>query len=80
LPLISNTVITDGDWHRVGFVRDGTDRILYVDDIEVARDSVEVLERAKGDIYIGAGRELEYGSFWSGLIDDVRIYDRVVEP
>jgi hypothetical protein len=29
---------------------------------------------------IGAGNNLEAGSLWSGMIDDVRIYDRVVEP
>jgi hypothetical protein len=27
---------------------------------------------------IGAGKNLEAGSFWSGLIDDVRIYDRAI--
>jgi hypothetical protein len=31
-------------------------------------------------LYIGAGSELMPGTFWSGLIDDVRIYDRAVKP
>jgi len=79
-PLISPTVVTDGDWHRVGFVRDGSDRILYVDDIEVARDTATNLESASGGLYIGAGSDLEPGAFWSGLIDDVRIYNRAVTP
>lgn len=35
-PLQSQTVITDGDWHRVDQVWDGTNRILHVDDIELA--------------------------------------------
>jgi len=78
--LLSQTVITDGDWHRVGFVRDGSDRILYVDDIEVARDTATNLESASGGLYIGAGSDLEPGSFWSGLIDDVRIYNRAITP
>jgi len=26
-------------------------------------------------MYIGAAKNLYAGSFWSGLIDDVRIYD-----
>ncbi|MCH7556299.1 MAG: hypothetical protein IIB56_02455, partial [Planctomycetes bacterium] len=72
------TVVTDGDWHRVGFVRDGRDRILYVDDIEVARDTATNLESASGGLYIGAGSDLEPGAFWSGLIDDVRIYSRAL--
>jgi hypothetical protein len=29
---------------------------------------------------IGAGKNLEAGSFWSGLIDDVRVYDRAMAP
>jgi imidazolonepropionase-like amidohydrolase len=37
--LISECVITDGQWHRVGFVWDGTNRALYVDDILVAEDT-----------------------------------------
>jgi hypothetical protein len=79
-PLICSKVITDGDWHRVGFVRDGVNRILYVDDIEVTRDTASNLEAEGGGLYIGAGSSLELGIFWSGLIDDVRIYRRVVSP
>jgi hypothetical protein len=77
-PLISPTVVTDGDWHRVGFVRDGINRILYVDNVEVARDTAANLESAVGGLYIGAGSGLEPGTFWAGLIDDVRIYNKAL--
>jgi Tol biopolymer transport system component len=80
LPILTQFSITDGNWHRVGFVWDGIDRILYVDDVEVARDTVVNLESANGGLYIGASSGLEPGTFWSGMIDDVRIYNRVVEP
>ncbi len=79
-PLVGWGTITDGDWHRVGLVRDGTERTLYVDDIEVARDIAETLEPAYGGLYIGAGSTLVSGTFWSGLIDDIRIYNRAVKP
>jgi len=79
-PLVSVAVIADGAWHRVGFVRDGLHRILYVDDIEVARDTVTTLTGCTGGLYIGAGKGLEPGAFWSGLIDDVWIYNRAVRP
>jgi len=79
-PLISSTVVTDGDWHRVGFVRDGIKRILYVDDVDVACDTAANLEVAGGGLYIGAGSGLEPGTFFSGLIDDIRIYNRAVSP
>ena len=63
-PLICSKVITDGDWHRVGFVRDGVNRILYVDDIEVTRDTASNLEAEGGGLYIGAGSSLELGIFF----------------
>ena len=31
-------------------------------------------------LYIGCGKMRESGSFFSGLIDDIRIYNRVVNP
>ena len=80
-PLLSQTLITDGAWHEVGFTWDGFDRILYVDDVEVARDTQEGgLGSSVGVLYIGAGNNREPGSFFWGLIDDVRIYDRVITP
>jgi len=33
-----------------------------------------------GGLYLGAGSTLTSGTFFSGLIDDVRIYNRVVHP
>jgi N-acetylneuraminic acid mutarotase len=82
VPLYSETVITDDNWHRVGFVWDGTDRILYVDDIEVARDTFGAvdIDSADGGLRIGAGKDPAVGSFWSGMIDDVRIYNQAVAP
>ena len=79
-PLLSDTVVTDDQWHCVGFVWDGTHRILYVDDVEVARDMQSSLVGAFTGLYIGAGKGLELNAFWSGLIDDVRIHKRVVVP
>jgi hypothetical protein len=79
-PLTSSAVITDDAWHRVAFVCDGSNRILYVDSVEVARDTQANLAASDGDLYLGVGSTLASGTFWSGLIDDVRIYDRAVEP
>ena len=79
-PLISEFIITDDNWHRIGFVWDGSNRMLYVDDVQVATDTQDSLEGSAGGLFIGAGKALEPGSFFSGLIDDVRIYNRVVSP
>ena len=79
-PLYSETVITDGNWHQVGFVWDGSHRTLFVDDIPVAIDNQTNLGGSAGGLFIGTGKGSELGTFWSGMIDDVRIYDRVVTP
>jgi hypothetical protein len=80
LPLKSESVITDGQWHRIGFVWDGSNRMLYVDDILVAEDTQANLQSANSGLYIGTGKDMEPGTYWSGLIDDVRIYNRAVRP
>ena len=75
--LVSESIITDGQWHHVGFVWDGSYRSLYVDGIEAARDTAaqNPLQSATSGLRIGAGGNLEVGNFFSGLIDDVRIYN-----
>ncbi len=78
--LLSQTFITDGNWHRIGLVWDGSHRTLYVDDVAVAEDTQANLEGSENGLYIGAGTAMEQGSFWSGLIDDVRIYSRAITP
>ena len=79
-PLVSESVIADGDWHCIGFTWDGTNRTLYVDGVEAARDTQTGLESADGGLYFGAGKDRAVGSLWCGLLDDVRIYDEMVEP
>jgi N-acetylneuraminic acid mutarotase len=79
-PLKSESVITDDQWHRVGFVWDGTNRALYVDDILVAEDTQANLQGSDAGLYIGTDKAMELGTYWSGLIDDVRIYNRAVRP
>ena len=79
-PLTSQTVVTDGGWHRLGLTWDGSNRILYADGLEVAKDTQAQLGGSAEGLYIGAGKNLEAGSFFSGLIDDVRIYNRAITP
>ena len=80
-PLESDAVVTDGQWHHVGLVydRDAMHRYLYVDGVEVAADTDYLGElNCDGGLYIGTDNNLDVGSFLSGLIDDVRIYRRVL--
>ena len=79
-PLFSETIITDGQWHRVGLVWDGSNRILYVDGFAVAEDTQPDPEGSQMGLNIGTGKGMEPGTYFFGLIDDVRIYNRAVSP
>ncbi len=78
--LVSQKVITDGQWHRVGLIWDGANRVLVVDGAEVARDTQASPVGSTGGLYLGAGAALGPGSFWTGRIDDVLIYNRAIKP
>ena len=74
-PIKSDVVITDGEWHKIGFEWDGERRHLSVDDTEVAVDGMSLPGmKNTGYLNIGTGKAFEAGTFWSGLIDDVRVY------
>lgn len=81
-PLVAPVVVTDGAWHLLHLVWDGTGRRLYVDGKQAAVDTRQfgTLKSSTADFYFGAGKDLEPGSFWSGRLDDIRFYGRVVTP
>lgn len=79
--LCSETVVTDGDWHRVGLVWDGDSRTLHVDNTVAAQDIQSGGAAAcTGGLHLGCGSDTAPGTFFCGLIDDVRIYNRAVKP
>ncbi len=79
-PLVSETVITDGDWHRVAFVWDAVTRALYVDDALVAEDAQSGLASCSGGLNFGCDKAMTPGTSWNGLIDEVRLYNRALRP
>jgi hypothetical protein len=79
-PLQSQGVVTDGQWHSVGLVWDGLQRTLCVDGVVVAGDTQSGMAASAGGLYMGVGKDFAPDSFSSGLIDDVRIYNRAVSP
>ena len=79
-PLVSSASITDGEWHRVGLVWEGSARALYVDNVLVAEDSAPSVAGSTGGLNLGCGADRSAGTFFSGLIDEVRIYNQAVRP
>ena len=81
-PLTSQTVVADGDWHHIAFVWNGAYRYLYADYTQVAVDNTAQagLESSDGGLYFGAANTLAPVTFWTDLLDDIRIYDQAVTP
>ena len=81
IELCSEAVVTDNQWHKVGVLCDGNRRHLYVDGNIVAEDGGNTgAVAATGGLHIGVGKDPQQQSHCSGLLDDIRIYDRAVEP
>jgi hypothetical protein len=55
-------------------------RRLHVDDLAVAEDTQDSMGIPDNCLYLGCGKNMESGTYWSGLIDDVRIYNRAIIP
>jgi len=79
-PLFSQASITDGQWHHIALVWNGSRRTLGVDGVIVAEDTQDGEGIYGSGLYIGVGKDYAAGTYFSGLIDDVRIYNRVVSP
>ncbi len=81
-PLPSQSVINDGKWHHIGFVWDGQYRYLYFDGVEAVRDSIALtnLESSNGVLYFGAGKTLLSNDFFTGFLDDIRIFKGAIKP
>ncbi len=54
---------------------DGLNRTLNVDGVEVAQDTHLAFLSSEDGLYLGTGSAMQPGSFFSGLIDDIRIYN-----
>lgn len=67
----------DGMWHFVTFTSDNGDHNLYVDGIMESNYLGSSLTDLRPYI-LGKREEGQYASFYSGEIDDVRIYNRIL--
>ncbi len=74
---VDNAII-NGVWQHVAFTYNGTEGILFVNGVEVGRQSVATQIKANNaDLMIGDTAFIAPREF-DGAIDDVRIYDRAL--
>ncbi len=80
--LVSDVPFSGDQWHQVLLIWDGSLRHLYTDRVEIAADSAPLksLTHSEGGLFFGAAQNLDASRFWTGLIDDIRIYDKVILP
>lgn len=72
--LPTKTEMTDGQWHHLVGVYDGTHLILYVDGkLDAKTEATGRIRSNDWPVYIGENSE-ETNREWNGLLDDVRIY------
>ena len=75
----STSTVTDGNWHHVLGVNDGTDLKIYIDG---ALEGTTIggggtIQNATTDFYIGrrTGLGANYKAFWQGHIDEVAVWN-----
>lgn len=55
-------------------------KILYCEGLAVAEDTQTGLLSSDRGLCIGVGKDYPAGTYFGGMIDDVRIYNRAVRP
>jgi hypothetical protein len=71
------TGLTGQTWTHLALTYDGAKERLYVNGVQVAETTTEAPVTTTGELQIGA--ETEHAEYFSGRIDEVRIYNRALE-
>lgn len=78
--IIGNKSVNDGQWHHVAGVYDGSRIHLYIDgQVDRSQASSGTINKNNYKVMIGENAQ-QQGRCWNGLIDDVRIYNRALDP
>ena len=76
-PLYGPAALSAGTWTHLAVTYDGANLTLYVNGIQVAtRAQTGTIEVSNNDLTIG-GNNL-YGQYFTGIIDEVRIYNQAL--
>jgi len=75
LSMGGGTNVNDGAWHHIAGTYDGTNRVLYVDgQVDGSDTPTGTINLSAHPVRIGENAQAT-GRFWSGMIDDVQIYN-----
>lgn len=82
IPLQTGFVMTESQWHELRLVWDGAKRYLYADGLEIAADTQAPsnMNLSRRSLLLGTGRDFDTQSYWTGQLDDIRIYEEALLP
>lgn len=74
--------IADQEFHHIVFVKKNTLLLGYTDGVETSRQDDGTINETKNDapLYIGAREPQLPAHFYTGAVDDLRIYNRALTP
>ena len=78
IALFSTAVINNNEWHQIAAVRNYATRklLIYVDEIE--KSMTDTTTDCSHSVALALGGNAYSTGFASGILDDVRIYNRVL--
>jgi Concanavalin A-like lectin/glucanases superfamily/Chitobiase/beta-hexosaminidase C-terminal domain/Viral BACON domain len=79
----SGKTVNDGQWHHVAAVIQlGQGATFYIDGVQSSSQPLNIVPAdataPSADLRIGVNGWQDYGTFFTGVLDDIRIYDRVI--
>ncbi len=75
----TSTTLTANTWYHVGATYDGTNVRVYVNGSQVGSTTARTLASSTAYMEIGGAHLLDSGNYWfPGIIDDVRVYSRML--
>lgn len=74
----TTATVNNGAWHHIVVIRDGEDGYIYID-AAAPTTTTGTLRDLDATIGVGIGADIrDNGSYFNGLIDDVRIYNEAL--
>jgi len=76
----SSVSVTDGKWHFMSATYDGTTMRIYVDGVQTGSGTSFSgnLPTQSGNVRVGADYQTTPGNFFTGSLDEVRVYNRAL--
>ncbi len=76
----STTLLNDGQWHHIAFVKEGTVLKLLVDGQEEDRTTDTTTESVQNNAAVNLGKQESITNFWLGTLDELRIWNIARSP